>query len=88
MGDHLSQITLSIGSALLERINPAYRQSSQPLDVSEHTSVADILATLGLNQDTALMIVLNDTMVARTVLTTQRLTHGDRLALMPPIHAG
>lgn len=81
-------MALSIGSALLSRVNPTYSKASQQLDVTNDTTVADILNTVGLSQDTALLIVLNDTMVTRTILSTQRLANGDRLSLMPPIHAG
>ncbi len=81
-------VALSIGSGLLSRITPAYQHESQTLPVEEDTTIAKLLDRIGLPQELALLIVLNDTLVVRTAVATQRLSNGDRLSLMPPIHAG
>lgn len=81
-------MALSIGSALLGRVKADYAFASQELSVDDKTSVANVLELLGLDPETALLIVLNETMVARTAIHTKRLADGDKLSLMPPIHAG
>lgn len=81
-------VALTIGSALLSKVNADFSQSSQTLALTDIDTVADVLDHIGLSQDTVLLIVLNDTMVPRTSVQSQSLTNGDSLSLMPPIHAG
>ncbi len=81
-------VALSIGSALLDQVSPAYRAESQRINVEEDTSVAEVLIRIGLSTEQSLLIVLNDTLVTRPAINTQLLTDGDNLSFMPPIHAG
>lgn len=83
-----NSVELALGSALLSRVDEPFRVSAQTLSLANINTVADVLAHIGLNPDAMLLIVLNDTMVPRTGVLTQTLTNGDRLSLMPPIHAG
>lgn len=81
-------VALSIGSALLDQVNPAFRAESQHLSIEADTTVAQVLERIGFPSEQSLLIVLNDTLVTRPAISTQQLTHGDSLAFMPPIHAG
>jgi len=81
-------VALTIGSALLSKVDARYSASNQTVSLDDVTTVADVLNHIGLSQETLLLIVLNDTMVPRTNVQTQSLSNGDSLSLMPPIHAG
>jgi len=81
-------VALTIGSALLSKVDEKYSASTQTLSLNDVTTVADVLDHIGLSQETMLLIVLNETMVPRTMVSTQSLSNGDSLSLMPPIHAG
>lgn len=87
-GSATHSVALSIGSALLSKVDAQYSASTQTLSLANITTVADVLDHIGLAQETVLLIILNDTMVPRTNVQTQPLTNGDSLSLMPPIHAG
>jgi len=81
-------VALSIGSALLDSVDEPYRLESQTLSVESPISVEACMTQIGLSTDRSLLIVLNDTMVRRPDIGSRLLANGDRLALMPPIHAG
>ena len=87
-GNATQSVALTIGSAILSKVNSEFSLSTQTLSLATITTVADVLKHIGLAEDTVLLIVLNDTMVPRTTIQTQQLTNGDKLSLMPPIHAG
>lgn len=94
MSDHTENksathsVALSIGSALLDQVDPAYRAASQHLSITGDTTVSDVIERIGLPTQASLLIVLNDTLVTRPNISTQLLTNGDNLSFMPPIHAG
>ena len=87
-GSATKGVALTIGSALLSKVDAQYRVSTQTLSSSDVKTVADVIALIGLSPETVLLIILNETMVPRTSVQTQSLTNGDSLSLMPPIHAG
>jgi len=87
-GSVIQGVTLTIGSALLNKVNAQFGVSTQTLSLAEITTVADVLEHIGLTQETVLLIILNENMVPRTDVQTQLLSVGDKLSLMPPIHAG
>lgn len=94
MSDHAENksatqsVALSIGSALLDQVNPAFRAASQHLTITGDTTVSDVIQRIGLATEASLLIVLNDALVTRPDISTQLLTNGDNLSFMPPIHAG
>jgi len=79
---------LSIGSALLDQVKPEYRAASQHFALTDNTTVADVMESIGLSSQLSLLIVLNDSLVTRPNVSSQRVSNGDNLSLMPPIHAG
>lgn len=86
-GTRLS-VALSIGSALLDHVHPEYRAASQRISIRENTTVHDVVDLIGLSTQGSLLIVLNDSLVTRPQLNSQRMANGDELAFMSPIHAG
>jgi len=82
------RVALSIGSALLDHVNPEYRAASQQITIPDNTTVHDVLERIGLSSQGSLLIVLNDALVTRPQLGSQLVTSGDELSFMPPIHAG
>lgn len=83
-----ARITLSLGSGLLSKVNEDYRETSQAVAIDEGMTVDIVLQRLGLPSNMALLVILNDALVQPSQLALQALTNGDRLSVMPPIHAG
>ncbi len=82
------QITLSLGSGLLSKVDESYRDTSQTLAISEGITIDSVLNRLGLPSNMAVLVILNDALVQPSQFALQALTNGDRLSVMPPIHAG
>jgi sulfur carrier protein ThiS len=83
-----ARITLSLGSGLLSKVNENYRETSQAVAIDEGMTIDIVLQRLGLPSNMALLVILNDALVQPSQLAHQALANGDRLSVMPPIHAG
>jgi len=82
------EVRVKLGGAMVQYA-PADQPGSQHLmTLNQQTTVQDLLDKLHVPVEQPLMIILNDTMIARPEYATTVLSNGDALALMPPIQAG
>ena len=81
-------VNVKLGGAMVQ-FAPANRAGSRHvLDLEDSTTIQSLLDQLEVPAEQPLMIILNDTMVARPDYATTLLSDGDALSLMPPIQAG
>lgn len=81
-------ITLKLGGALVKYAPSGRSGSTHSINLPEAKSVSSILDQLQVPTTQPLMIIHNDSMVARTDYETTLLADGDKLSLMQPIQAG
>jgi len=81
-------VNVKLGGAMVQYAPPDQPGSRHVFELHQKTSVQDLLDRLQVPVEQPLMVILNDTMVARPDYATTVLTNGDALALMPPIQAG
>jgi len=81
-------ISVKLGGAMVKYAPQGQPGNTHNIDLTESKSVQSILEKLKVPAEQPLMVILNDTMVARTDYANTLLSEGDTLALMPPIQAG
>lgn len=81
-------VSVKLGGALVEFAPAGHSGNTHTMSLDVQTSVQDILEQLAVPAEQPLMVILNDSMVARPDYSTTLLTNGDQLSLMPPIRAG
>lgn len=81
-------VNIKLGGAMLQYAPADNPGSRHVFELVKQTSVQDLLDTLHVPVEQPLMIILNDTMVARPDYGQTLLSDGDNLSLMPPIQAG
>ncbi len=81
-------VDVKLGGALVEYAPAGQTGSKHAINISDSTTVQQVLDQLGVPAEQPLMIILNDAMVARPDYQSTLLSDGDALALMPPIKAG
>ena len=65
-----------------------YWNTDEPLEIDEGATVNEALAALGIPEEDAGMIALNGSSVAKKTRNSQRLTEGDSITIMAPVHGG
>lgn len=84
----MAGVQVKFGGAMVQFAPPDQPGSRLQYDLKKDTTVQDLLDEFHVPVEQPLMIILNDTMVARPDYATTMLSDGDALALMPPIQAG
>ena len=74
--------------ALAARLPPGERPGRARMELPGGSSVADLLAVLGIEAGRPLLAILNGAVVAPDERASARLADGDTLSLAPPIRAG
>ena len=70
--------------SLLRRFAPKNSNGFIELEISERTSVATLVNTLGIPENSVMLITLN----GKYVKPNATLNNGDKIGLYPPIGAG
>lgn len=81
-------INLKLGGAMVKYAPQGQTGSKHTIALPEARSVQSILDELQVPNAQPLMIILNETIVARTDYDNTLLVDGDQLSLMQPIQAG
>lgn len=81
-------VTVKLGGAMVQYAPKGQPGSTHNIEIPANNTVQSVLDVLLVPAEQPLMIILNDTMVARPEHATTLLNDGDKLALMPPIQAG
>lgn len=81
-------VQVKLGGALVEYAPTEQPGNKHVMQLEKATSVQDVLDQLAIPAEQPLMVIVNDSMVARPDYSSTLLVNGDALALMPPIKAG
>ena len=81
-------VDIVASGALAEHLPPGAHGGRARLDIEPGTSVATLLAELGIAPERPVLAILNGRVVAPPARATTSLADGDSLALAPPIRAG
>ncbi len=65
-----------------------YRDSQDPLEVSDGATITDVLAVIGIPEDEAGMVAINGTSVSRKDRPSRVLEGGDSMTVLAPVHGG
>ena len=65
-----------------------YRDSQDPLEVSDGATITDVLAVIGIPEDEAGMVAVNGTSVSRKDRPSKVLESGDSMTVLAPVHGG
>ena len=65
-----------------------YRDSQDPLEVSDGATITDVLAVIGIPEDEAGMVAVNGTSVSRKDRSSRVLEGGDSMTVLAPVHGG
>jgi len=83
-----STVSVKLGGAMVKYAPKGQPGNTHDILLPALKSVESILDELNVPAEQPLMVILNDTMVARTEYASTLLSDGDTLSLMPPIQAG
>ena len=65
-----------------------YRDSKEPLEVPDGTSVESVVQLLTIPSDEAGMVAVNDNAIPRKDRATTILNDGDSITMIAPVHGG
>jgi len=81
-------VKIKLGGALVKYAPPDFSGVSDTVTLNDNSSVQGALDHFSIPSEQPLMVILNDSMVARPDYAATVLANGDTLSLMPPITAG
>ena len=82
------KITLKLHASLMDRLPPGTQGHAAVIDVSDRTSVAEVLERYALSPAVAKLVLINGHYVAPEARATAFLAEGDQVAVWPPVAGG
>lgn len=82
------KVTLKLFATLADYLPPGHRNNKVDLDLSDGTSVAQVVASLQLPERLTHLVLVNGHYITPAERPTTTLRNSDQLAIWPPIAGG